>query len=415
MNRSRQTPRAEIIGWGMCVPQRVVTNDDLAQMVDTSDGWIRTRTGIERRHLVGHQETTAQMAVDAAREALRVADANPRDIDLVIVATATPNHTFPATACQVQDALGATRAGAFDLNAGCSGFVYALTMGHRAIASGENRLVLVIGAETMSSIIDWHDRSTCVLFGDGAGAVLLRASEGPAGVLSTLLGSDGSGGDLLIVPASGSEMPASHETVDQGQHYLRMKGREVYRFATRVIPQVTRSVVHRAGLKVADIDLIIPHQANLRIIATASKRLKIPLERFVVCLQEYGNTSAASVPIALCEAINAGRIGPGDNLVMVGFGAGLTWAALALKWSVPPARALAAVSLGQHPQARSAGSPPADPAAHTTRRQAPPALTGPRGLCWPWARVLSWQNPLDRLSRSCNNLLSPGRELALDP
>jgi len=336
----RLTRRAEIIGWGMCVPQRVVTNDDLAQMVDTSDGWIRDRTGIERRHLAGPQETTAQMAVDAAREALQVADADPREIDLIIVATATPNHLFRATACQVQDALGASKAGAFDLNAGCSGFVYALTVGHQAIASGEHDLILIIGAETMSRVIDWHDRSTCVLFGDGAGAVLLRASEGPAGVLATLLGSDGSGGDLLMVPAGGSAMPATRETVEQGQHYLHMRGREIYRFATRTMPQATRAVVDRAGLKVADIHLIIPHQANLRIIATAARRLKLPLDRFAISLQEYGNTSAASVPIGLCQAIKAGRVGPGDNIVMVGFGAGLTWAALVLKWSVPPARAV---------------------------------------------------------------------------
>jgi len=324
----------------MCVPDQVLTNDDLAEMVDTSDGWIRARTGIERRHLAGPQETTAQMAVDAAQRALQVADADPREIDLIILATATPDHHFRATACQVQDALGATRAGAFDLNAGCSGFVYALTMGHEAIASGEHNLVLVIGAETMSRVIDWQDRSTCVLFGDGAGAVLLGPSEGPAGVLSTLLGSDGSGGELLMIPAGGSAMPATRETVDQGQHYLKMRGREIYRFATRTIPQATRSVADKAGLKIRDIDLIIPHQANLRIITTASRRLRVPMDRFAVSLQEYGNTSAASVPIGLCEAISAGRIGPGDNIVMVGFGAGLTWAALALKWSVPPARAV---------------------------------------------------------------------------
>jgi len=324
----------------MCVPQRVVTNDELAQMVDTSDGWIRARTGIERRHLAGPQETTSQMAVEAARHALQVADADPRDIDLIIVGTATSDHLFPSTACLVQDALGATRAGAFDLNAGCSGFVYALAMGHQAIASGEHQLVLVIGAETMSRVTDWRDRGTCILFGDGAGAVLLRASQGPAGVLSTLLGSDGSGADLLMIPAGGSAMPASHQTVDEGQHYLRMKGRQVFRFATRVMPQATTQVARKAGLKVKDIDLIIPHQANLRIISAASKRLKVPLDRFAISLQEYGNTSAASVPIALCEAIDAGRINPGDNIVMVGFGAGLTWAALALKWSVAPDQAV---------------------------------------------------------------------------
>ena len=324
----------------MYVPKQVLTNGDLAQTVDTSDEWIRTRTGIERRHVAGAGESTAQMAIEAARAALRVADADPRAIDLIIVGTSTPDHLMPSTACQVQNALGATHAGAFDLNAACSSFVYALAMGHQAIASGEHRLVLVIGADTLTRFVDWQDRSTCVLFGDGAGAVLLRATEGPAGILATLLGSDGSGGDLLIIPAGGSALPPSKESVEKGLHYLRMNGQEVYRFATQTLAQATEEVAKRAGLKPEQIDLIIPHQANLRIITTAAKRLKLPLERFVVNLQEYGNTSAASVPIALCEALEAGRINPGQNIVLVGFGAGLTWAAVALKWSVSPARAV---------------------------------------------------------------------------
>lgn len=328
------------MGWGMCAPERIMTNEELAESIETSDEWIRTRTGIERRHVADAHESTAQMSIEAARRALEVADADPREIDLIIVGTATPDHVFPSTACQVQDALGATRAGAFDLNAGCSGFVYALVAGHQAIASGEHELVLVVGADTLTRTVDWQDRSTCILFGDGAGAVLLRASEGPAGVLATLLGSDGSGGDLLIIPAGGSAMPASQQTVEQGLHYLRMNGREVFRFATRIMPRATQQVVRKAGLELEDIDLIVPHQANLRIITMAAKRLKLPLERFAVNLQEYGNTSAASVPIALCEAIESGQINPGQNLVMVGFGAGLTWAAVALKWGVSPAEAI---------------------------------------------------------------------------
>ncbi|OGO05531.1 MAG: 3-oxoacyl-ACP synthase [Chloroflexi bacterium RBG_13_56_8] len=317
-----------------------MTNDDLAQILETSDGWIKSRTGIERRHIAGPGETTAQMAIEASRAALRVADVDPRDIDLVIVGTVTPNHIFPATACQVQDALGAVRAGAFDLNAVCSGFVYALVTGHQAIASGEHRLVLVVGADTMTKMVDWKDRSTCVLFGDGAAAVLLRASEGSAGVLATLLGSDGSGGDLLTVPAGGSAIPVSAETVERGLHYLRMDGQGVFRFATRVMAQATEQVVKKAGLKMQDIDLIIPHQANLRIISTAAKRLKLPMDRFVVNLQEYGNTSAASVPIGLCEAVESGRINSGQNLVLVSFGSGLTWAAVALRWGVTPSKAI---------------------------------------------------------------------------
>ena len=317
--------RAEIIGWGMCVPTRVVTNDDLAQMLDTSDDWIRSRTGIAQRHIAGEHESSAQLAIAAARAALEVADANPREIDLVIVGTTTPDHVFPSTACQVQAALGATHAGAFDLSAACSGFVYALATAHQAIASGEHDVVLVIGVDCLSRRLNWEDRSTCVLFGDGAGAVLLRATEGPAGILATVLGADGSGGDVLIIPAGGCAMPLTAETLEQNLHTLHMNGQEVYRFATRVLPAATEQVVHKAGLTLHDVDVIIPHQANRRIVETASKRLKVPLERFVINIATYGNTSAGSIPIALCEAIAQGRIAPGSTIVLVGFGAGLTW------------------------------------------------------------------------------------------
>ncbi len=324
----------------MYAPPHVVTNDELARTVETSHAWIFEHTGIERRHIAAERETSASMAIQAARAALQVADADPRELDLVLVATATPDHAMPSTACLVQDALGAARAGAVDLNAGCAGFVYALTLGHQAIASGEHDLVLVVGVDAMSRVVDWQDRNTCVLFGDGAGAVLLRASEGPAGVLAVVLGADGSGGDALIIPAGGSALPASHATVDARQHYLQMNGREVYRFAVRVIPQSVEQVLAKAHLKLNAVDCIIPHQANLRILEAAAKRLNVPLERFAINLQEYGNTSAASVPIALCEAVHTGRIQPGQNLVLVGFGAGLTWAAVALRWSLaePQAR-----------------------------------------------------------------------------
>jgi 3-oxoacyl-[acyl-carrier-protein] synthase-3 len=334
------TRRAEIVGWGMYVPQRVVTNDDLAQMVDTSDEWIRSRTGIEQRYIAGSHESTTQMAIEAAQAALRVADADPREIDLIIVATATPNHAFPSSACGVQNALGATRAGAFDLSAGCSGFVYGLVMGHQAIASGEHNLVLVIGSETLSRVVNWEDRSTCVLFGDGAGAVLLRASEGPAGVLATHLGSDGSGAQMLIIPAGGSALPATAETVSKKLHTIQMNGQEVFRFATTIVAEATEQVLKKAAIKPEDVDLIIPHQANLRILSSAAKRLNIPLERFVVNLQKYGNTSAASVPIALCDAVASGRVKPGQNIVLVGFGAGLTWASALIKWTIPTEEAV---------------------------------------------------------------------------
>ncbi|NLG48768.1 MAG: ketoacyl-ACP synthase III [Chloroflexi bacterium] len=326
----------------MYVPKQAVSNDELAQRgLDTSDEWIRTRTGIARRHLAGDHETTAQMAIAAAHDALEVADADPREIDLIILATVTSNHLMPSTACMVQDALGAIRAGAFDLNAGCSGFVYALSLAQQAIASGEHNLVLVIGAETLSRVLNWEDRGTCVLFGDGAGAVLLRATEGPAGIQASVIGSDGSGSNLLIIPAGGSAMPATRDTVDQKLHCIQMNGQEVFRFATTILAQATEQVVTKAGWQIEDVALIVPHQANMRIIASASKRLKLPVERFVVNLEEYGNTSAASIPIALCEAVQAGRIAPGENIVLVGFGAGLTWGATAIKWSVAPGEAAA--------------------------------------------------------------------------
>ncbi len=328
---------AHIVGWGKYVPERILTNADLEKMVETTDEWIRTRTGIrERRIAANPKDTTATMAVRAAREALNMAGVNPDQLDLIIVSTSSPEHIFPATACLVQDALGASRAGAFDLSAACSGFVYALAMAHASIVSGNAEYVLVIGSETLSRITDWKDRNTCVLFGDGAGALLLRASEQPGGVLSTVLGSDGSGGDLLMLPAGGSRFPTNMETVTQGMHYIKMDGREVFRFATRVMAKATQEVIAKAGLKLEDVNLVIPHQANERIIHSSMGALKLPPDKVFVNLDRYGNTSTASIPIALCEAIETGRVRPNDNLVFVGFGAGLTWAAAAIKWGVPP-------------------------------------------------------------------------------
>jgi len=328
---------AAIVGWGMYVPERVVTNEDLAQMMDTSDEWIRTRTGIERRHWAPDHQATASMAIEAGRQALEVADADPLDIGLILLATMTPDYGTPSTACLVQSGLGAVHAGAVDLNAGCSGFVYALTLAHAAIASGQEEMVLVIGADTMTRIVDRQDRSTAVLFGDGAGAVLLRASDGGAGVLATILGADGSGADLLKVPAGGSALPASAESLAAREHYLTMDGHQVFRFATRVLPRVIERVAERAGLEIGDIDWIIPHQANARILEATARRLRLDLARFYTNIQEYGNTSAASVPIALCEAVRKGHVIPGQILVLAGFGAGLTWAAAAVRWG-PGAR-----------------------------------------------------------------------------
>jgi 3-oxoacyl-[acyl-carrier-protein] synthase-3 len=332
-NGSDKARFAHIIGWGKYVPPNILTNEDLAKTVDTTDQWIRERTGIGQRHIASSKESTAMMATHAAREAIETADLNPTEIDLVIVATATPEYIFPATACLVQDAIGADRAAAYDLEAGCSGFVYALATGAGLIRGGMYDTVLVVGSETLSRIVDWNDRGTCVLFGDGAGAVVLQGSDEPGGVLASVLGSDGSGGELLIVPGGGSKHPADAETVLSKMHTIKMNGREVYRFATRVLAQASRQAAERAGWPLETIDLFIPHQANVRIIDSAAKALKLPPEKVFVNLEKYGNTSAASIPIALCEAVEAGRLNPGDHLMMVGFGAGLTWGSCAVEWS----------------------------------------------------------------------------------
>ncbi len=328
---------AQIIGWGYHVPEKIITNHDLEQIVETNDEWIRTRTGIEERHIAADpKETSASLAIIAARKALEVADVHPSKIDLIICSTSSPEHIFPATACIVQDAIGATNAGAYDLSAACSGFVYALSMARAQILAGDAEYVLVLGAETLSRMVDWTDRNTCVLFGDGAGALLVAASDVPGGIMSVDLGSDGSGANTLTILGGGSAMPASLETVSTGSHYIRMDGKAVFRFATRVMASATKRVLSRAGLTTDEVDLIIPHQANIRIIQNSVlQQLKIPESKVMINVQKYGNTSTASIPIALCEAIEAGRIKPGDNLVLVGFGAGLTWAACAVKWSVP--------------------------------------------------------------------------------
>ena len=326
---------AHIVGWGMYVPQNVVTNDDLAQRVDTSDTWIRSRTGIRERRVALEKETTASMAVCAAKEALDQARVHPIDVDLIVVATLTPEHIMPATACLVQDALGAKNAGAFDLSAGCTGFVYALSVASSMIRSGSAKVAIVIGSETMSRIIDWDDRSTCVLFGDGAGAVVLQASEEPGGVLATVLGSDGAGGNHLIVPAGGSKMPTNIQTVAERQHFLKMNGPEVFRFATRVMGRAAKEACEQADVDLKDIDLFIPHQANTRIIQSATKYLKLDEAKVYENLHKYGNTSSASIPIALCEAIAEGRVKERDHLVFVGFGAGLTWGATVVQWGIP--------------------------------------------------------------------------------
>jgi 3-oxoacyl-[acyl-carrier-protein] synthase-3 len=329
---------AHVTGWGMAVPEKVLTNDDLAKIVDTNDEWIVSRSGIHSRHIATENESTATLATRAAAKALAMTSLEPDDLDLVIVSTSSPEHLFPATACLVQDALGATRAGAFDLSAACTGFIFGLNMAAQAIRTASIRNALVIGSETLSRLVNWEDRSTCVLFGDGAGAFVLEASDRPGGVLSCVMRSDGSGASLLSVPAGGSRMPTTAETVQRKLHTIQMNGREVFRFATRVMAAATKEAAARAGLRLEDVELIVPHQANLRIIETAARALKLPMDRFVVNIGDYGNTSTASIPIAVCEATADGRIRPGDHLVMVGFGAGLTWGALAMQWVAPERR-----------------------------------------------------------------------------
>jgi 3-oxoacyl-[acyl-carrier-protein] synthase-3 len=329
------TTYAHIVGWGKYIPEKLVTNHDLAKIMDTTDEWIKSRTGISQRYFAGKDETTATMAIAAAQTALDQARITPSAVDLIIVATLCPEHVFPSTACLVQDAIGATHAGAFDLSAACAGFVYALAMGAGAIKAGTAKVVLVIGSETVSRVLDVQDRGTYPLFGDGAGAIILQADETPGGVLATVLGSDGSGAEHLCIPAGGSRLPASRETVDQRLHYIKMNGREVYRFATRVMGKATKQACEKAGISLNEIDLFIPHQANIRIIESASKYLKIGENKVFTNLHKYGNTSAASIPIALCEAIESGRVSSKDKLVMVGFGGGLTWGATVIEWGVP--------------------------------------------------------------------------------
>jgi 3-oxoacyl-[acyl-carrier-protein] synthase III len=326
---------AHITGWGKSVPENILTNDQIAEMVDTSDEWIYSRTGIRERHIATEGDSSASLGADAALQALQVANLSPSDVDLIIVATSSPEHIFPSTASLVQDRIGAVKAGAFDLSAACTGFIFAMNMAAQAIQSGSISNALVIGAETLSRFVNWEDRVTCILFGDGAGAFVLQSSTEPGGIKSSVMRSDGSGADLLTIPAGGSSLPATPQTVQDGLHYISMDGKQVYRFATRVMAQATQEAATEAGLTLDDVDWVIPHQANRRIIETAARRLKMPMDRFVVNLEHYGNTSTASIPLATCDAIQDGRMQPGDQVVFVGFGAGLTWGAVAAEWTGP--------------------------------------------------------------------------------
>jgi 3-oxoacyl-[acyl-carrier-protein] synthase III len=328
---------AHIVGWGKALPHGRMTNDDIACLVDTSDAWIQERTGIQERRIANPGETTLSLAIEASNNALISAGMTAVEIDLVIVCTATPEYLFPATACLVQDAIGAKHAGAFDLEAGCAGFIYGLSVANAMISSGAASTVLVVGAETLSRIVDWKDRTTCVLLGDGAGACILRGSDKPGGILATSLHSDGSGGELIHMRGGGSRHPTTSETVAADMHKLRMDGKQVYRFASRVLGESVHSAVKKAGLTMDEVALIIPHQANLRIIEAAAKMIGVPLNTMYVNIARHGNTSSASIPLALCGALEEGRVKVGDNLVFVGFGAGLTWGGCALQWTAPVA------------------------------------------------------------------------------
>lgn len=322
-----------IVGIGSYVPDKIVTNYDLEKIMDTSNDWILERTGIERRRVADKDTASSDLGVKAAEAALADAGLSADDIDLIITATLSPDMIFPSTACVIQEKIGAVNATAFDLSAACTGFIYAMTTAKAFIASGDAKKVLVIGTEAISKILNWEDRKTAVLFGDGAGAVVLAETEEGKGIITSVLGSDGTGNQLLYIPAGGTRMPASYETVDKKGHTIVMDGSEVFKFASRKMVEVSEEAVKKSGLTLQDIDCFLPHQANLRIIKNAAKRMGIPMEKVYINLHEYGNMSAASIPVALDEAVKNGHIKRGDIILMVGFGAGLTWGATVLEWN----------------------------------------------------------------------------------
>ncbi len=324
---------AGIIGTGSCLPPKIVTNEDLEKIVDTSDEWIVSRTGIKKRRVADENTATSDLATVAARRALDDAGLKPSDIDMIIVATVTPDMNFPSTACLVQANLGAEHCPAFDIEAACSGFLYGFILASQFIATGAYENILVIGAECLSKFLNWKDRNTCVLFGDGAGAAVVSRVDEKFGILSHCMGADGEGGKHLILEAGGSRKPASFETVKNELHYVQMEGSEVFKFAVRIMAKASEEAVSLAGLTKADVDFLVPHQANIRIIEGARKRLNLPKEKVYINLDRYGNMSAASVPVALDEASRTKAIKKGDRIVLVAFGGGLTWASCMLRWS----------------------------------------------------------------------------------
>jgi len=325
--------RACITAVGRYVPERIMTNADLEKIVETSDEWIRTRTGIRQRHVVEKGTGTSDLAVNAAREALRRRGVEPQELDLIIVATVTPDMVFPATACLVQDKLKATKAWGFDISAACSGFLYALTMGAQFVRNGAHKKVLVIGADVMTSILNYEDRATCVLFGDGAGAVLLEPGEDGTGVLDFLNEVDGSGACYLNMPAGGSLRPATHETVDQKMHFVRQEGQHVFKYAVRKFADTSLHLLERNGVKPEAIDLFVAHQANIRIIEAAQQRLGLPDAKVVKNIDRYGNTTAGTIPLALGTALDEGKLNKGDLVLLAAVGAGFTVGTVLLRWT----------------------------------------------------------------------------------
>jgi 3-oxoacyl-[acyl-carrier-protein] synthase-3 len=324
--------RAYVAGLGTYVPPKLMTNDDYSKIVDTSDEWITQMTGIKERHIVDADTASSDLAAAAAKIALERAGVRPADVEMVLVATATPDMIFPSTACITQAKIGAVNAFAYDISAGCSGFIYGLVVAQQFIAAGAVKTALLIGAETLTKFTDMTDRNTCVLFGDGAGAVVLKGCEPPRGLVTYTLGSDGRLADLLKLPAGGTRTPASHETVDGRMHYIKMNGRQVYVNAVKAMSDATLKVLAQAGVSGAELDLLFPHQANLRIMESVAARAGMPMEKVFVDIDRYGNTSAASIPIALRDAVECGRLTEGMLIGMVAFGAGFTWGAALMRW-----------------------------------------------------------------------------------
>jgi len=328
----KPTPLVEIVSTGRYLPERVMTNEDLERLVDTSDEWIRERTGIRERRIACSEMGAAEMGAAAARIAMERADVKPGELDLIVVSTATPDRLLPSTACDVQALLGASNAAAFDIDAACSGFLYALSVAEGYLAAGRGEIALIVSTEKMSAIVDWTDRSTCVLFGDGAGAAVVKRSENGRGVVSSFMRSDGTLAELLWRPGGGAKVPFDTKVLEERSHLVKMAGREVFKAAVRSMAEAADQALQRAGLTGEDVDLLIPHQANIRIIEATAKYANIPMEKVYVNVDRYGNMSSATLPIALDEAIEEGRVKPGANILMVAFGAGFTWASTVMRW-----------------------------------------------------------------------------------